>query len=71
MLPSGISSIAYRVERVEESDAGVARSSLPGTKRMVKAWPAIRGVFGSSRIRSPDPNVPQSFFQENHGQSRG
>jgi hypothetical protein len=28
-LPFGISSIAYRVERVEESDAGVARSSLP------------------------------------------
>jgi hypothetical protein len=49
-LPCGISSIAYRVDRFEESEAGIARSSLPGTKRMVNAGPAIRRVFGSSKF---------------------
>jgi hypothetical protein len=43
MQPSGISSIAARVERGEDQEAGVARSSRAGTKRSVKARPAMRG----------------------------
>jgi len=42
MAPSGIASIAARVEIGEPHDAGVARSSRAGTKRKVKARPARR-----------------------------
>jgi hypothetical protein len=51
-LPAGISSIAYRVDRVEESDPGGARSPLLGTMRIVKARTAIRSAFGSSAVLS-------------------
>jgi hypothetical protein len=42
MTPSGIASIAARVERGEAQDSGVARSSRAGTKRSVKARPTTR-----------------------------
>ena len=45
--PSGIASIAARVEIGEAQDAGVARSSRAGTKRSVNARPTTRA---SSRI---------------------
>ena len=50
MQPSGISSIAARVERGEDQEAGVARSSRAGTKRSVKARPAIRFCPSASGI---------------------
>lgn len=43
MQPPGMASIAARVERGEDQDSGVARSSRAGTKRSVKARPTRRG----------------------------
>jgi hypothetical protein len=42
MQPSGIASMAPRVERGDDHDSGVARSSRIGTKRRVKAGPTSR-----------------------------
>ena len=42
ITPSGMSSIAPRVERGDDQDLGVARSSRAGTKRSVKARPTSR-----------------------------
>ena len=41
--PAGMSSIAARVERGEDQEAGVATSSRPGMNRSVKARPTTRG----------------------------
>src|SRR6202044_3277689 len=46
--PSGIASIAVRVEIGDDQDSGVARSSRAGTKRKVKAGPTSRGCPGRS-----------------------
>src|SRR5271165_255623 len=43
MHPTGIASIAARVDFGEDQDSGVARSSRAGTKRRVKARPTSRG----------------------------
>ena len=43
MQPSGMASIAVRVEIGDDQDSGVARSSRAGTKRSVKAGPTSRG----------------------------
>ena len=43
MQPSGIASMAARVEIGDDQDFGVARSSRAGTKRSVKARPIRRG----------------------------
>ena len=43
ITPSGIASMAARVEIGEAHEAGVARSSRAGTKRSVKARPTSRG----------------------------
>src|SRR4051794_19410893 len=48
MQPSGIASIAVRVEIGDDQDSGVARSSRAGTKRSVKAGPTRRGRPGRS-----------------------
>src|SRR5471032_979262 len=48
MQPSGIASIAVRVEIGNDQDSGVARSSRAGTKRKVKAGPTSRGCPGVS-----------------------
>ena len=44
--------MANRVDFVDDRDSGVARSSRPGKKRIVKARPTIRGELGSSN-RTP------------------
>ena len=46
IAPSGIASIAARVETGDAQLAGVARSSRAGTKRRVKARPTTRGWPG-------------------------
>ena len=46
IAPSGIASIAARVEMGEAQEAGVARSSRAGTKRSVKARPTRRRTSG-------------------------
>jgi len=48
MAPSGMASIAARVEIGEDQLSGVARSSRAGTKRSVKARPTMRGMPGLS-----------------------
>jgi hypothetical protein len=48
MQPSGIASIAVRVEIGDDHDSGVARSSRAGTKRNVKAGPTKRFCPGRS-----------------------
>src|SRR5476651_575607 len=48
MQPSGMASIAVRVEIGDDQDSGVARSSRAGTKRNVKAGPTSRGCPGFS-----------------------
>ena len=52
--PSGISSIAARVERGDDHDSGVARSSRAGTNRIVNAGPTTRGWFG---VRGRVPRI--------------
>src|SRR3984957_6485441 len=46
--PSGMASIAVRVEIGDDHDSGVARSSRAGTKRKVKAGPTSRFCPGRS-----------------------
>src|SRR3984885_4491246 len=46
--PSGMASIAVRVEIGDDHDSGVARSSRAGTKRRVKAGPTSRFCPGRS-----------------------
>src|SRR3984957_5885856 len=46
--PSGMASIAVRVEIGDDQDSGVARSSRAGTKRKGKAGPISRGCPGRS-----------------------
>jgi hypothetical protein len=48
MQPSGMASIAVRVEIGDDQDSGVARSSRAGTKRKVKAGPTSRFCPGRS-----------------------
>ena len=50
MQPSGIASIAVRVEIGDDHDSGVARSSRAGTKRNVKAGPTSRFCPGRSGL---------------------
>ena len=61
MQPSGIASIAARVEIGEAQDSGVARSSRAGTKRSVKASPTSRGCPGRSG-RAPRIQTLRSPF---------
>src|SRR5580704_3293567 len=46
--PSGMASIAVRVEIGDDQDSGVARSSRAGTKRKVNAGPTSRFCPGRS-----------------------
>src|ERR1700722_13586429 len=55
--PSGMASIAGRVEIGDDHDSGVARPSRAGTKRSVKADPTSRGCPGRS---GRDPRI-QTF----------
>src|ERR1700744_3491829 len=48
MQPSGIASMAVRVEIGDDQDSGVAGPARAGTKRKVKAGPTSRGCPGRS-----------------------
>ena len=61
--PSGIASIAARVEIGEAQLAGVARSSRAGTKRNVKAGPAMRGWPGFSGTVPRIHTLRRPFFR--------
>ncbi len=50
ITPSGMSSIAARVDLGDDQDSGVARSSRAGTKRSVKASPTRRFFCGERGI---------------------
>ena len=61
MQPSGMASIAVRVEIGDDHDSGVARSSRAGTKRNVKAGPTSRFCPGRSG-RVPRSQTFRSAF---------
>lgn len=61
--PSGIASIAARVEIGEAQDAGVARSSRAGTKRSVKAGPTMRGWPGFKGVAPRIQTFRRPFFR--------
>ena len=61
IAPSGIASIAARVEIGDDQDSGVARSSRAGTKRSVNASPTRRGCPGRSG-RAPRIQTLRSPF---------
>jgi hypothetical protein len=50
MQPSGMASIAVRVEIGDDQDSGVARSSRAGTKRKVNAGPTRRFCPGRNGL---------------------
>ena len=62
MQPSGIASIAVRVEIGDDQDSGVARSSRAGTKRRVKAGPTSRGCPGRSGRDPRSQTLRSPFF---------
>src|ERR1051325_5547852 len=62
MQPSGIASIAVRVEIGDDQDSGVARSSRAGTKRSVKAGPTRRGRPGRSGRAPRIHTLRRPFF---------
>src|SRR6201992_907629 len=62
MQPSGIASIAVRVEIGDDQDSGVARSSRAGTKRSVKAGPTSRGNPGRSGLVPRIHTFRRPFF---------
>src|SRR4051812_14513924 len=64
MQPSGIASMAARVEIGLDHDSGVARSSRAGTKRSVKALPTRRG-WSALRGRVPRIQTLRSPFFSN------
>src|SRR6201991_2489855 len=63
MQPSGIASIAVRVEIGDDQDSGVARSSRAGTKRSVKAGPTSRGIPGLSGRAPRIQTFRRPFFR--------
>src|ERR1700760_4097901 len=63
MQPSGIASIAVRVEIGDDQDSGVARSSRAGTKRNVKAGPTSRGCPGRSGFVPRIQTFRRPFFR--------
>ena len=62
--PAGIASIAARVETGEAQAAGVARSSRAGTKRSVKAGPAMRACSGRSGSVPRIQTLRRPFFSK-------
>ena len=71
MQPSGMASIAVRVEIGDDQDSGVARSSRAGTKRSVKAGPTSRGCPGPQRLRAAHPDVSQALLEQHGGDGGG
>ncbi len=68
--PSGISSIAPRVEIGFAQLSGVARSSRAGTNRIVKAGPISRVAIRLQRLGAVEPAAADAFLQQN-GRDRG
>jgi hypothetical protein len=62
MHPFGMASIAARVERGDEQDSGVARSSGIGMNRMVNAGPASRGEPGRNGRQPRVQTLRRLFF---------
>src|ERR1700704_1670087 len=71
MQPSGMASIAVRVEIGDDQDSGVARSSRAGTKRSVKADPPQPLLPRPQRTRAADPDVAQALLEQNRGDGGG
>ena len=70
--PSGIASIAARVDFGEDQDSGVARSSRAGTKRRVKAGPTTRlPAAVCERHRPAHPGAADALLQKHGGDSGG
>src|SRR3979409_2487840 len=60
--PSGIASIAARVDRGDDQDSGVARSSRIGMKRRVKAAPTTRGKPERNGRQPRNQTLRRPFF---------
>src|ERR1700704_4222448 len=71
MQPSGMASIAVRVEIGDDHDSGVARSSRAGTKRRVKGGPAQPRLPRPQRTRAPQPDISQALLEKDRGDGRG
>ena len=71
MQPSGIASIAVRVEIGDDQDSGVARSSRAGTKRSVKAGPTSRFCPGRSGRVPRIQTFRRPFLEQNRGDGGG
>src|ERR1700730_76770 len=64
MHPSGMASIAARVERGDDQDSGVARSSRTGLNRRVNAGPTSRGEPGRSGRQPRIQTLRSPFFSK-------
>src|ERR1700676_1244518 len=62
--PSGMASMAARVDRGDDQDSGVARSSRIGTNRIVKAAPTTRGEPGRSGRQPRIQTLRSPFFSK-------
>src|ERR1700730_16648614 len=62
--PSGMASMAARVDRGDDPDSGVARSSRIRTKRIVKADPTTRGESGRSGRQPRIQTLRSPFFSK-------
>ena len=71
MQPSGIASMAPRVEIGFDQLSGVARSSRTGTKRSVKAGPDQALAAGNERLRPVHPAAPDALLQQHRGDGGG
>ena len=72
IAPSGIASIAARVEVGDAHDAGVARSSRAGTKRKrERTADAALGQPLGERPGAADPDVAQPLLEKHGGERRG
>src|ERR1700676_5743062 len=60
--PSGIASMAARVDRGDDQDSGVARSSRIGTKRSVKAGPTTDGKPGRNGRHPRNQMLRRPFY---------
>src|SRR5258707_11342735 len=60
--PSGMASMAALVDRGDDQDSGVARSSRMGMKRSVKAAPTTRGKPGRSGRQLRNQTLRRPFF---------
>src|SRR5260370_27344917 len=69
--PSGIASIAALVDRGDDQDSGVARSSRIGMKRRVKAAPTTRGRPERKGRQPRNQTLRRPFFSRIVGMVAG